>query len=506
MMEFSRLASAMLVASLASSFSPLCAQVWVDRSPGAPVVELVINPTNSDHLIATRSNNGLLELVESLDGGGLWFPLALPSAQHQENGVTFGPDGELFLHIGRHTAPLVGETYLFRRASNGTWNPFGPVVQSGTAYWADNLRVGQANPDLMAVVMVEEGSFEYGLDNFLYLSDDGGASWSASTPGFGESQVLEILEPPSGPRLVRFDSFEPKTGTETFGKYSLDWSAPSLQLFDPNFGQSQTFYSIPTLTVARHAPDDMWLGTRWYYNHPSDNAPLHHSLDGGQTWTPVGAPGHYSSLLRGEVDTDLLVRYAGAGGLQVSKDAGQNWSVWNSPDPESLYLFELVKSRDDARLYAFGQIGLFETNLLDPVGTTGCLAQANGSGQGASLSAHGSTSLTANDLTLWTQSTLPSRFGMFFVGRNPGLVQNPGGSFGDLCLTGPIGRFSFSISNSGPFGELFQEVDLTQIPLPVGSAVGQVGETWHFQTWFRDQVGGQNGTNFSSSLSLTLTP
>ncbi len=107
---------------------------------------------------------------------------------------------------------------------------------------------------------------------------------------------------------------------------------------------------------------------------------------------------------------------------------------------------------------------------------------------------------------MWTQDLLPSQFGMLIVSRSAGLVQNPGGSFGDLCLSGPIGRFSHAVTSSGPFGELFTEVDLLQIPRPVGTVAGQVGETWRFQTWFRDKIGGQSGSNFSSSLAVTLVP
>ena len=79
-----------------------------------------------------------------------------------------------------------------------------------------------------------------------------------------------------------------------------------------------------------------------------------------------------------------------------------------------------------------------------------------------------------------------------------------GGSFGDLCLSGTIGRDYATTQNSGPFGQLYAPIDLAALPAPTGSVSALAGETWRFQAWFRDSMGGVAGSNFSDAVAVTL--
>lgn len=80
------------------------------------------------------------------------------------------------------------------------------------------------------------------------------------------------------------------------------------------------------------------------------------------------------------------------------------------------------------------------------------------------------------------------------------------GSSGTLCLGSPIGRFTApgQIQSSQGSGYLSIEVDLTALPTPRGSVVVQPGETWFFQTWYRDNLAGMPTSNFTAGLEIAF--
>ena len=118
--------------------------------------------------------------------------------------------------------------------------------------------------------------------------------------------------------------------------------------------------------------------------------------------------------------------------------------------------------------------------------------------------ATGSSVVAANDLTVACVDMPPLAFGFFIVSAQQGFVMNPAGSAGHLCLDGAIGRYvgPGQIQNSGPQGEISLALDLTALPQPLGFVSVQSGETWNFQTWFRDSSMGMATSNFSDGLQL----
>lgn len=132
-------------------------------------------------------------------------------------------------------------------------------------------------------------------------------------------------------------------------------------------------------------------------------------------------------------------------------------------------------------------------------------AASNSTGQPTSLTATGSHSASTNQLTL-SASRLPlNSFGFFLTSRIQGLVTGAGGSQGDLCLGGTIGRYvgAGQVRNSGAAGTFALLLDLTRTPAATAFVSIGAGETWHFQAWFRDVgPGGQASSNFSDALSI----
>lgn len=113
-------------------------------------------------------------------------------------------------------------------------------------------------------------------------------------------------------------------------------------------------------------------------------------------------------------------------------------------------------------------------------------AAANSTGRPAVLGACGSPAAVDGYLVLRATNLPPAQQVLFLVGRSRDQVSGPGGSQGDLCIGGPVGRFDAPATVSGPDGVLTLAVDLSSLPTDPPHAV-QPGETWFFQAWYRDQ-------------------
>jgi hypothetical protein len=136
------------------------------------------------------------------------------------------------------------------------------------------------------------------------------------------------------------------------------------------------------------------------------------------------------------------------------------------------------------------------------IGTNYCgPANLNSTGQGAVIAAEGNLDPALNLLSLLATQLPPNVPGYFLNSDMQGFVPFPGGSQGNLCLSGGIGRHAKQIANSNAAGELSIDVDLTMLPRPNGTHAVLAGETWNFQCWFRDK--NPNITsNFSDGIEI----
>ena len=96
--------------------------------------------------------------------------------------------------------------------------------------------------------------------------------------------------------------------------------------------------------------------------------------------------------------------------------------------------------------------------------------------------------------------------GFFLASRTQEFTANPGGSHGDLCVGGEIGRFvgPGQIQNSGSSGTFQLALDLTRTPQPTGFVSVTPSETWNFQAWHRDSSVGIPLSNFTDAVSVTF--
>ncbi|MFT5154319.1 MAG: hypothetical protein ACI841_004326, partial [Planctomycetota bacterium] len=119
-------------------------------------------------------------------------------------------------------------------------------------------------------------------------------------------------------------------------------------------------------------------------------------------------------------------------------------------------------------------------------------------GEGAFLWACGSSSVSADDLSLHVDQLPTGQFGLIYMGA--GSISLPFGD-GQRCVgAGGVGLYRFPIRSSGTGGSLVEGPGLVAYSIGAFNAAGQlsVGQSWSFQYWFRDP-GGPCGTAFNLS-------
>ncbi|MEZ6015008.1 MAG: hypothetical protein R3F49_07845 [Planctomycetota bacterium] len=214
----------------------------------------------------------------------------------------------------------------------------------------------------------------------------------------------------------------------------------------------------------------------------------------GSTARAVSADG---LVVVGEMETagpDHCFRWTEAGGLQ---DLGVFGTFGWSCDVNGV-------SADGTVIVGEGDYGFrFRSSVL---GETYCRpTNANSTGCGAIVLANGDPRLATGSLQL-TAALLPTNVaGYFLASRMQGLSPNAGGSQGNLCLGGNVGRFvgPGQVMSSGMAGAFTLVVDLSAMPTPTGLVPVAPGETWNFQAWHRDTNPGPT-TNFTDAVSVTF--
>ena len=151
------------------------------------------------------------------------------------------------------------------------------------------------------------------------------------------------------------------------------------------------------------------------------------------------------------------------------------------------------------------QIFAIDRSGIQSIGTNYCAPNPNSTGVVSQISATGSPVAANNDVVLAATDLPLFTFGFFIVSRVQGFNMNPGGSGGNLCLGGMIGRYvgPGQIQNSGAGGEITLAIDLTVIPQPGGFEAAASGDTWNFQCWHRDIASFFN-SNFTNGLEIVF--
>ncbi len=146
---------------------------------------------------------------------------------------------------------------------------------------------------------------------------------------------------------------------------------------------------------------------------------------------------------------------------------------------------------------------LYEDGERLNLGSQYCVAAVNSTGTSAWMAARGNTWQPSSIVNLEASDLPPFAFGHFICSTTSGFVVTPGGSQGNLCLQGSVGRFNRpgEIMNSGAAGFIEIDADMTDLPSPSGAVAALPGETWYFQCWVRD-IG--SNSNFTNAIGVTF--
>ncbi len=174
-----------------------------------------------------------------------------------------------------------------------------------------------------------------------------------------------------------------------------------------------------------------------------------------------------------------------------------------------LHLAPEAVSRVEIDNNGMGRVAVDDFRYCAPqpiqIGTNYCgPAVPNSQTSQGEMTAFGTQEVAINDLHLEAHLMASSSTAMFITSRDAGFVVNPGGSQGHLCLGGSIGRYAGDVMSTGASGSMGLQIDLNAMPQPTGIEVFLPGETWRFQAWYRDVVGGVPTSNFTDGLEVTL--
>jgi len=148
-------------------------------------------------------------------------------------------------------------------------------------------------------------------------------------------------------------------------------------------------------------------------------------------------------------------------------------------------------------------MGTLAADYTGPTPASYCTAAANSTGVPAGLQAAGSTSLFAADLELRANALPQNSVGYFIFSTEQGFTPGFGGSQGNLCLGAGIFRLSNFVQSSGTSGQVALPLPYSGLP---PNASLDPGESWSFQYWYRDSVGGNATSNTTDGLEVTFVP
>lgn len=256
-----------------------------------------------------------------------------------------------------------------------------------------------------------------------------------------------------------------------------------------------------------------------------------YTTDGGANWTKDvelagGLIANRPVLTAGDDAVTMYFEFSGngsnTGAFQVSFDKGATWGapidvISSGPDVdeganhnEGTYVRASRETEDVVVIFMDRPTGNNEVYVagLDfdlGIGIRYCTANPNSTGAPAEIEAFGSLAVANDDLTLRATGVPVNQFGIFVTSQTSGFSANVGE--GNLCLAGNIGRFFLpsQILSAGTTGTYALNISLDEIPQGTVLVSIQPGETWYFQSWYRDLTSnGLPTSNFTDGVELAF--
>jgi hypothetical protein len=179
-----------------------------------------------------------------------------------------------------------------------------------------------------------------------------------------------------------------------------------------------------------------------------------------------------------------------------------SWNVYSdTSDPRQFLSWTNTATQPfDAKLHVFSPLGAgafcdnYALELGFTLGVPFCPVKRNSTGEGARMSASGSTTPGVGVLQLEAAPLPPNKAGLVIMSRSE-LAATPFAA-GYLCLGAPVVRLPLTTTGSGTL--------VTALNWSGASSAIAAGDTWVFQTWFRDAQPNSPGANLSEGLRLSF--
>ncbi|MFT4543067.1 MAG: hypothetical protein ACI835_005536 [Planctomycetota bacterium] len=405
----------------------------------------------------------------------------------------------------------VGDVYSDHGVSSwdgSTWATVGGGVDSIAV--TARVHAVTAFDDGAGMAIYIGGEFDYaggGIARNIAKWD--GSSWSSLGTGIANGTNYHVYslfahDDGSGSALYVGGSFSSAGGVTAFSL--AKWNGTSWSGVGPSSGPGTDVHAMATFD------DGLGSGSQLYV--AGDQGVRRWN---GLSWSFFGHLNSYVRALEVYDDGSGLALFVGgvfstAGGVQANSLArwdGSNWSGFGSE--MNGYVLDLASYDDGSgagtSLFTGGSfttsaardsyLAHWGQGCTGVCGVSYCTSTPNSTSSPAVISATGSASVAANDLTLRADS-VPDQPGLFYYG--PQQTTVPFGN-GTRCVAGMVARLSVVNATGGVMTWL---LDNTSPPSPPTQITA--GSTWNFQAWFRDPGAGGQSFDLSDALSITFQP
>ncbi len=268
--------------------------------------------------------------------------------------------GQTWQHVGLAETGQIGAVVVHPTNPDVVWaaalgSPFGPNAERGVyrtvdggASWelvfhvsratgAIDLELNPANPDEVYAAFWHARrdpwtiiSGDDGSENGIYVTRDGGTTWTKSSRGLPDGLIgkIDFAVTPADPgRIYALVEARP----ESEGLYRSNDHGASWQLVsNEGFLMTRPFYYT-------NVDADPTNADRVYVN----NLGFHRSDDGGHTWTRISTPhGDNHDMWINPDNPDIYIQ-ANDGGVNVTLNGGRTWSPQDNQATAELYSVDI---------------------------------------------------------------------------------------------------------------------------------------------------------------------